>query len=98
MSDSVFGLENIIRAHEATIDQLRATNADLLEALQLARSEWQPISTALKDGERIMLWLSGPIRAPKAVIGRWRGFWITEGSGSAKPTHWMLLPEPPKQP
>jgi hypothetical protein len=96
MSDSVFGLENIIRTHEATIDQLRATNTELLEALHAA--EWQPISTAPKDGTRIMLWLDGPIRAPKAVFGRLdKGGWVTEGSGLAKPTHWMPVPEPPKQ-
>ena len=61
-------------------------------------NEWQPISTAPKDGTRIMLWLNGPIRAPKAVFGKWVGFagWVTEGSGSAKPTHWMPLPEAPK--
>jgi len=99
MSDSVFGLENIIRAHEATIDQLCAR----LEALHAAVSEWQPISTAPKDGTRIMLWLSGPIRAPKAVFGKWykpssrSGYWITEGSGLAKPTHWMLPPDPPTE-
>jgi hypothetical protein len=63
------------------------------------RREWQPISTAPKDGTRIMLWLSGPIRSPKAVFGKGHsGFWITEGSGPANPTHWMPLPEPPKQP
>ena len=99
MSDSVFGLENIIREHEATIDQLRATNTELLEALHA--SEWQPIETAPKDGTRIMLWLSGPIRRPKAIFGRWcprySGFWMTD-VGGAKPTHWMPSPDPPKQP
>jgi hypothetical protein len=65
-------------------------------------SEWQPIQTAPKDA-RVMLWLDGPIRAPKPVFGRWiqpanpriPGFWMTEGGGSAKPTHWMPLPDPP---
>jgi hypothetical protein len=58
-------------------------------------SAWQPIATAPSDGRKIL------------VIGGWRteaeiqkadGEWWRmrkRGGGTAQPTHWMPLPEPP---
>ena len=55
---------------------------------------WQPIKTAPRDGENVLLWWFG-----RPVIGSWlkRGEWCDEtlGTYDEKPTHWMPLPEPP---
>jgi hypothetical protein len=61
--------------------------------------EWQPIETAPKDGQHIILALSeGWIGVgyydddPEfSSLG-----WVVFGSGQQQPTHWMPLPEPPK--
>lgn len=61
-------------------------------------SEWQRIDTAPEDGDSVLLawWSSQMVRS-----GHWddNGMaWVTENgmySGSASPTHWMPLPEPP---
>ena len=71
-------------------------------------SEWQPIETAPKDGEEVLLWLGAPwCRVEKALwFNPWKA-WVTEapgdgadteryGIGSLVPTHWMPLPQPPE--
>lgn len=76
-------------------------------------SEWQPITTAPKDGRKALVYRplaanSGdePI-AVKRLIGGNRGCWdstVPEGAVATNPTdgachttHWMPLPEPPKE-
>jgi hypothetical protein len=65
-------------------------------------SEWQPIETAPKDGQPILVWRDSGVH-----IMRWRirrddgnGFWDEWHVGvrhlKIQPTHWMPLPEPPK--
>ena len=72
-------------------------------------NKWQPIETAPKDGREVLIYLGAPwLRVEKA---RWYGPWSNWqvgiipsdpareeqfGIGSAIPTHWMPLPEPPK--
>lgn len=62
--------------------------------------QWQPIDTAPKDGARVIVYCDRGARI--RIMKYWQpsnpdtpGFWI-DGTGSATPTHWMPLPEPPK--
>ena len=63
-------------------------------------SEWQPIETAPRDNEKIILiWdaddkfiYQGHLLEDDEI-----SIWVTlEGFAIDKPTHWMPLPEPPK--
>ena len=69
-------------------------------------SEWKPIESAPKTGERVLLSLGGHV-----VVACWYSPWgnwqagdipadpIREeyhGIGSEAPTHWMPVPEAPK--
>ena len=59
--------------------------------------EWQPIATAPKDGTAILGYFpSGLMKVAQWIDhqNRWAGF----GFGFVgTPTHWMPLPEPPKE-
>jgi hypothetical protein len=73
---------------------------------------WQPIETAPKDGTVIILWRGNPWN--EVAMARWFEPWATwlraddpdpicetdemYGMGSAIPTHWQPLPEPPCDP
>ncbi len=75
----------------------------LVEAIDraLGASEWQPISTAPKDGRYLMLWCPNEI-TPRVAIGCWDDgvdLWMESDNRTDTdwlgPTHWMPLPEPP---
>jgi hypothetical protein len=55
---------------------------------------WQDISTAPKDGTRILLWLSPQAFA---VPAEWRDRWMGDDFplNMTEPTHWMPLPPAP---
>jgi hypothetical protein len=59
-------------------------------------NEWQPIETAPKDGSEILTFGSIGI-----MVVFWRdGFWREKANFLGlrnPPTHWMPLPNPPKQ-
>ena len=74
--------------------------------------EWQPISTAPKDGSEVVLFIPGDHNR-HVVIGSWddaqysrrpRPYWTSDGariwgvrwSRDNQPTHWMPLPQPPQ--
>jgi hypothetical protein len=63
--------------------------------------EWQPIETAPKNGEYVLLWCGFPIIGSRGVGKPQRGNheWYEEQAG-VNPifnvTHWMPIPEPPK--
>ena len=66
---------------------------DFADRLQsLLGGGWQDISTAPKDGNRILLCLNktGPV-----VIGRWNE---KEAAAPCLPTHWQPLPSAPETP
>lgn len=71
-------------------------------------SEWQPIETAPKDGTAVWAIEDGAphgLTMPHYVVVFWapsarysaRGFWqCADRALVAQPTHWMPLPDPPK--
>ena len=71
--------------------------------------EWKPIETAPKDGQEILIFCGYPWE--KVEKASWYSPWGNwqigsipidpirdehHGIGSAVPTHWMPLPEPPE--
>jgi alpha-galactosidase/6-phospho-beta-glucosidase family protein len=73
--------------------------------------EWQPISTAPKDGTRIDLWGINHLHYAKpgqrrvnvgwGTVRDWMGNerddWQTWRSEDFEPTHWMPIPKPPTE-
>jgi hypothetical protein len=69
------------------------------------KSDWQPISTAPKDGSHILVSL---VRNGVRIVGKGhyaalgygcRKEWFVDAVNSSSdesPTHWMALPEPPQ--
>ena len=66
--------------------------------------EWQPIKTAPKNGDQILLWSEMWADTYGMVIGVWRGkrdgwccaeFITGDWDKEDQPTHWMPLPDPP---
>ena len=67
---------------------------------------WQPIETAPKDGtpilvlERYSSMRNGPIDRHYIEIARWDNGWRIDAFAppmDKDPTHWVFLPEPPKE-
>jgi hypothetical protein len=61
--------------------------------------EWQPIETAPKDGTLILVWRAAVLdRVAHHGIDMWsdksQAWWSS--LPSQQPTHWMPLPEPPR--
>lgn len=61
---------------------------------------WQPIETAPRDGENVLLAHAGRVTA--GWFDDYNDCWfealdVGEESIRIRPTHWMPLPEPPKQ-
>jgi hypothetical protein len=72
-------------------------------ALHKRSQEWQPIQTAPKDGACVLLYDN---TCEEPVVGFWHASgWLVAWDHSrydtnfpgCDPTHWMPLPEPPKE-
>lgn len=64
----------------------------------LARMEWQPISTAPKDGDAVLVVEGEPSGDGSMFVGwydRYSGEWTDGDKFSKAVTHWMPLPDPP---
>lgn len=71
-------------------------------------NDWQPIETAPKDGEWVLLFSPDSIE-PQSFVGQWRdddnpwgGSWWSDYPDAAypidsDPSHWMPLPPSPNQ-
>ena len=71
--------------------------------------EWQPIEKAPKDGTKVDLWVKTYLTSQKewiyqrATSCRWLPTFKKEGDRWSNldswwiPTHWMPIPEPPKE-
>lgn len=94
-------------ADEQTVgDYIDAADpSTILELIQRLREaeRWQPIDTAPKDGTRILAWVKGRPLDDNRCIVEWvevagEGQWAISDNKWFRlhPTHWMPLPEPPK--
>lgn len=72
-----------------------------IEGLEPEITEWQPIETAPKDREVLLLYLWSHHKKPRVTSGRWLSHaraWTAEPWGRAiLATHWMPLPDPPQK-
>jgi hypothetical protein len=62
--------------------------------------EWQPISTAPRDGTSILIFEAQVGTAGVVRVSRWREDTIPSGWAGAEyaPSHWLPLPLPPQRP
>jgi hypothetical protein len=62
--------------------------------------EWQPISTAPKDGTSILIFEAQVGTSGVVRVSRWRDDTISSGWAGAEnaPSHWLPLPLPPQRP
>lgn len=60
--------------------------------------DWRPIETAPKDGTAVLLNLPemGDVVSGAFCDGRWEDNGMAQCRFMGDPTHWMPLPEPPK--
>jgi hypothetical protein len=99
-------IERVAQALRSTLWQYgtqltKSINEELARAAIEAMLGWQPIETAPKDGERILV--ARPFATINAnMVGedywadRLQGGCWARSTPMAQPTHWMPLPEPPK--
>ena len=60
---------------------------------------WQPIETAPKDGTAALIFSKDDAFGP-VIVGWWENddeAWWGPHSYIVRPTHWMPLPDPPKE-
>ena len=68
----------------------------MIEAIKSAWKEWQPIETAPLN-TTVLIWDGDMMWVAKAEFRRIPATWHWETpEGFVTPTHWMPLPEPPK--
>ena len=64
-----------------------------------ARMDWQPIETAPRNGEVVLVyapnWRGGLIYAASEQYGYWTSNACVDDHFWEEPTHWMPLPDPP---
>ena len=58
-------------------------------------SDWQPISTAPKDSERLIGWDGSNVTLMIRFASSWYDLDM-DNPGTFAPTHWMPLPNPPE--
>ena len=98
LADTAIEQSELYQAAKRDAEEAEAYAAELE-----AKLAWKPIETAPKDGTRILIydpedWSED--EPPTIYVCFWKGYWC-EAEGEQytlfKPTHWMELPEEPKE-
>ena len=93
-TETPFGVPSAVSASDAL--------AEIEECAAIKdRSHWQPIETAPRTGDDILLWdgtfiTCGFWTHRKDVVSRTPSGWVMDFFTNREPTHWMPLPEPPQ--
>ena len=78
------------------IAELEQQNAELAAQVE---QQWQPITTAPKDGTMILGYMPSSCHEGLLCVCFWNKVWDhwqnNVDGGSEKPSHWLKLPEPP---
>jgi hypothetical protein len=95
LRDAAIRLMSLNRTQGVQDDEYEQAEIDLEQAI--VNSGWLPISQAPKDGRTYLLWDSDGhpyLGGYSPTEGSW---WSDDGESPLHPTHFMYLPEPPKE-
>jgi len=97
LSKALCALQEGLRDFDAEDAALIRQAADALDARATTEAEWQDISTAPKDGTRVVLAYNPAARIGRGWDGSVEGYWRLDRTWFPllNPTHWMPLPRKP---
>ena len=92
------GSSNMV-SEEVEAEVSAALTQMVADERRYAGSPWRPIATAPKDGTAILGWWGGECMIVDwcVVVERWSLTHDGEDMFSPEPTHWMPLPDGPKE-
>ena len=92
------GSSNMV-SEEVEAEVSAALTQMVADERRYAGSPWRPIATAPKDGTAILGWWAGECMIVNwcVFIERWESSHDGEDLFLPEPTHWMPLPEGPKE-
>jgi hypothetical protein len=103
-ADELAQLINEVRDLRKDCDEGRNIIRALQGEIELLKRPWLPISQAPKDGTVVLLFGRGPAwdhYETSVMVGQWHNNqWLITHSEAPEhvfPTHFMYLPEPPKE-
>ena len=98
-SDAFGRIEYLVAAYKSNRDELKMVWEWVVELkAKLAKTEWQPIETAPRDGTRVRGYvpqLGEIILHYEEETDEYDECWACDAGSDWNPTHWMPLPEPP---
>ena len=99
--DAADAIEEIATNYDAAIDIMKH-QTEYVEELEASKPRWIPVTERLPGAGEIVLVYGkrgGIYTAEHNRSARWPGsFWkLNSKSHHCEPTHWMPLPEPPKE-
>ena len=92
-------VSNNMVSEEVEAEVSAALTQMVADERRYAGSPWRPIATAPKDGTAILGWWGGECMIVDwcVVVERWSLTHDGEDMFEPEPTHWMPLPEGPKE-
>ena len=84
------------RCHCGQVSWIRGLDENRFTCLSCYRPLWQPIETAPKDGTTVLGYEHGWRGTIRYWSGRKNG-WVDEIDQYCSPSHWMPLPEAPRE-